>query len=111
MENEPRGLLRDTDFLGKLHRGNPFAGGNKQVHGIKPLVKGNVGPLKDGASPHGEVQLASVAAVEAILAGSNALSALACRAVHAIGPHAALKVGAGGRFIREDFKQLERAYR
>jgi len=37
-------------------------------------VEGNVGPLEDRPCPYREVQLASVTAVEALLAGRQALA-------------------------------------
>lgn len=66
---------------------------------------------KDCAGAHGEIKLASVAAVEAVLAGRDALATLALRALHAIRPQTALKIDAGGLLIRECLKQLKRADR
>ena len=66
---------------------------------------------EDRTSPHREVQLAGVAAIEATLAGRDALTALAGRALDPIRPQPVFDVLSSRLFIRESFKQLERAYR
>ena len=65
--------------------------------------------LKDSASPYREVQLARVAAVEAILAGRDSFLRLAFRADHAIRPEAGFKVPSGRLLIGEQLKEFEGA--
>jgi hypothetical protein len=56
-EHKPRGLLGNANLFGKLHRRDPLAGRHQQVHGIDPLVQGDVTSLEDGSSPHGKVEV------------------------------------------------------
>lgn len=64
-------------------------------------------PFKDCACPHCEVQLASVAAVKAILADCDSLFALAFGTGSAIRPETAFQILAGGRLVREHLKEFE----
>lgn len=68
-------------------------------------------PLENRARPHGEVQLAGVAAVVSALAGRDALAVLALRAFDAVRPQTAFEIGASARLIGEGLEQLERANR
>ena len=95
LEHEPCRLLSDANLFGQLERRDSLAGRNYQIHRINPLVKRNVRPLEDRSSADGEVQLAWVAAVIAVLARGDALFALALRALDAVGPQTALKVRSG----------------
>lgn len=67
--------------------------------------------LKDRLGTYCEVQFAGVAAVEAVLARRDPIFTLALRASDAIRPETAFQILAGGRFVREKFKQFERADR
>jgi hypothetical protein len=109
MENEPRALLRDTDFLRQLHRTDALASSNEQVHGIQPLVKRNMGTLKDGSRSDGEVDLAGIAAIEAALAGSDSFAGLASRTDSTIGPKPRFQIEPCGLRIGKHLEQLERA--
>src|SRR6202789_3991093 len=44
LKHEPRGLLRDAEFLGNLHGRNALARGRNQVHRVQPLIQGDVPP-------------------------------------------------------------------
>ncbi len=109
LQQEPCGLLRDADFLGKLHRGNALTRRDQQIHGIEPLVQGDMRAPEDGASADGEVLLAGVAAVKAIFPGRDALPALAGRANRPLWPQAPLKVLPGRLLIGESLEKLEGA--
>jgi hypothetical protein len=107
MQDEPSGLLRDPDFLGKLHRGYALARCHEQVHCVNPLVQRNVAALKYRPGAHGKVFLALVAAIEAASPFSDSLAKAANRAARAIGPQPAFKVGPGRLLIREHLEKLE----
>ena len=89
LEHEPCRLLSDADFFAELEGRDSLAGSYYEIHGIYPFVERNVRPLKDRASADGEVQLAWVTAVIAVLAGRDTLFAFALWAGDAIGPQAA----------------------
>ncbi len=109
MQGEPGGLLRDADLLGQLQAADALTGRHKQVHGIQPLVQRNVRTLKNRAGSDGEVLLALVAAVVAILAYRDALTDAADWADDAIRPEARFKVDAGRLLIGEHLEKLEGA--
>jgi hypothetical protein len=106
LQDKPSRLLGDANFLGKLNRGNALAGGNEEVHGINPLMEGNVRPLKDGVRADGKIFLAYVAAVKATFAGSYALCVSTMRALDSLGPEAAFKVLAARFLVREHLEKL-----
>lgn len=68
VENVPRGLLRDVEVTAELAGGYPLLVGGNEVHGNEPLAQGNLRVLEDSADGDGEVPLAVVAAVAAVLA-------------------------------------------
>ena len=72
-------------------------------------MKRNMGPLKDSPCPYREVQLASVAAVEAILAVCDSFLALTLGAANAVRPETAFQILTGRRFVGEQLKQFEGA--
>jgi hypothetical protein len=109
MQHEPCRLLLDADFLGDLHRRDTFASRHKQVHGIQPLVKGDVRPLEDGSGTNREVKLAFVAAMEASFAGGDAILTGASWAGNAFRPETALKVDSRRFLIGKHLKQFEGA--
>ena len=90
-EHEPRALLRDADFLGELHRRNPLARGDDEVHRVDPLMQRDVGALHNRASADSEIFLALVAAVVSAFAGRNPLAETTNRAARAVRPEAAFK--------------------
>jgi hypothetical protein len=94
-QHEPRGLLRDADFLRHLERRDALARRDEQVHGVDPLVERDVRALEDGPRANGEVQIAGVATVVAALAGRDALAGLALRADCPVRPKSALQVQTG----------------
>ena len=110
MQNEPGRLLGDANFLRQLHRRDALASRNEQVHGVEPFVKWNVRPLEDSSGSHGEVQLANIAAVIAVLTDGDALHALALRAGDAVWPEAAFEVHASRGFIGVHLEEFEGAY-
>jgi hypothetical protein len=109
MKNKPRGLLRNTDFLRQLQRTDALTGSYQQVHGIKPLVKRDMGTLKDRSGSDGEVDLTGIAAIEAALSGSDSLASLASRTDSAIGPKSRFQIDPCGFRIGKHLEQLERA--
>ena len=66
-------------------------------------------PLKDGCCPNGEVQLASIAAVEAALASRDAILTGASRAGNSIRPKAGFKVKPCCLLVGEHLEELEGA--
>lgn len=64
-QDKPRRLLGDADLFGELHRTDALARRDQQVHGVDPLVQGNLGAFKDRAGSDGEVKIARVAVIEA----------------------------------------------
>lgn len=66
-------------------------------------------PLKDGCCPHREIQLASIAAVEATLASCNAILTRARWAGDSIGPKAGLKVKPCCLLVGEHCEKLKGA--
>src|SRR5579864_100358 len=106
-EDEPRGLLRDADFLGELQAADALARRDEQVHGVEPLVQWNVAALHDRAGANSEVLRALVAAVVAVLARRDPVQTSADRATRTGGPQPRLKVDAGRLVVREHLEQLE----
>ena len=111
VHHEPRGLLRDSNFLRQLQRRNRLAGRDHEVHGVNPLVERNVGPLEDCSCPDSEVFVAGVAAVEAFLATSDALARITYRADGAVRPQPTLQIQPRCFGVWEHFEDLERADR
>ena len=62
VHHEPRTFLSNADFLGHLKRRDGLAGRHHEVHGIDPLVQGDMGSLENGSRPDGEVFAAFVEA-------------------------------------------------
>src|SRR6185437_14627973 len=71
VKNKPCGLLGDSNLFSQLHRRYSLASRDKQIHRVEPFVQRYVRPLEDSSSPHGEVQLAGVATVVAVLANGD----------------------------------------
>src|SRR5208282_4165027 len=110
MESEPCRPLRDTNLLRQLHRRDSLSSRDQQVHRVKPLVQGNVRPLENGSRSDREIEVTSVAAVEAALAGCDALQALARRANRTVLPEPRFEVEPCGLSIREHLEKLKRGY-
>lgn len=107
MQHEPRGLLGDANFLGKLHRRYALAGRDQQVHAVNPLVQGNVAALENRAGAHCKVFLALVAAIIAVLAYADAVAKAANRALDAIRPQAAFKIDPRHFLVGEHLEKLK----
>jgi hypothetical protein len=111
MEDEPSRFLSDANLFGQLHRRNALARGHQQVHGVEPLVEGNVRPFKNGPRSHRKIQLAGMAAVEAAFSGSDAIWGLAVRTNGAMRPKPGLQVMAGRLGTGDLLKELKGADR
>jgi len=107
MEHEPGGLLGDANFLGELHRADALAGRHQQIHGVEPLVQGDMAAFHDRARANREVLATEVTAVVTALPDSDPLARLTDRADDAIRPQARLQVDAGGFLIWKPLEQLE----
>jgi hypothetical protein len=68
-----------------------------------------MGPFKYGSRSDGEIQLAGIAAIEATLAGSDALIAQAHCALWSFWPQARFKVNTSSLLIGEHLEELEGA--
>src|ERR1035437_5945188 len=111
LKHKPCRLLSNSDLFSKLHRTDALTGRDHQVHGINPLVQGNMRPLKDGSCPHGVVNLAFVATVEAALAGCDPVLAAACRTDCTVRPKTRFKVDASGFRVWDQCEEFKSAYR
>lgn len=112
VKHEPCGFLGDTNFFGYLHGRYAFAGRHKQVHRVNPLVQRDVRPLENRACTDGEIQLALVAAVEALaLAGGDVILTAARWADGAFRPQTAFEVHPRRGFVGEHLKELKGADR
>ena len=107
MQHKPCAFLLDADFLGDLHRRDALAGGDKQVHGIEPLMQGDMRPLEDRTSTDREIKLALIAAMKASLAGRDTVLTGTSWAGYSLRPETTLKVNAGRLLIREHLEQFE----
>ena len=109
VKHEPCAFLLYADLFGDLHGRDSLASGDKQVHGIQPLVQRDVTALEDRASTDREVKLALIAAVEASLAWSDAVLTGTGWASDALRPETALKVGSRRLFVGKHLEQFEGA--
>jgi hypothetical protein len=107
MQDEPSRLLRDPDFLGKLHRRNALPRRYKQVHRIDPLMQGDVAALENRPGAHRKVLSALVAPIEAPNPRRNPIAHTADGATRAIRPKPPFEVGPGGLLVREHLEKLE----
>lgn len=108
-EHEPSRLLRDADFLGKLHTTDALTGRDQEVHGVNPFVKRNMAPLENRPRADREVELTGVATVESARAPGDAIPGLALRALRTIRPETGFQVLTGAVFVREKLEQFEGA--
>jgi len=114
-EYEPCGLLSDADLFSQLHRRDSLACRHEQIHGVEPLVQGDLGALHYSPGAHGEVKGAGQASIVSVLPrgaccqGAHALTAEAHGAYRAGWPHPAFKVEPRGFFVGEKREELERA--
>jgi len=106
-EDEPRGLLRDANFLRQLHRRDALARGHNEIHRVNPLVQRNVRPLENSAGANREILFALVAAVEAAFALRDPLAETTDRAARTIRPEPAFKPDARRFRIRNHLKKLK----
>ena len=108
-QNEPRGFLGDADLFGQLKRRDALAGRNEQIHGIDPLVQRDMRTLKNRARTNGEIELAGVAAMEAVFARGEPIPRVASRTDRAVGPEPIFQIRARGFFVRDKLEKLKRA--
>jgi hypothetical protein len=111
MQQEPRGLLGDTDFLRQLQAGHALASGDEQIHGVEPLVERDVRPLHHGASADREILIALVAPVVATLPSGDAFAQPTDGAANAVRPESRFEVEPSGLRIRKPLVKVERADR
>lgn len=112
VKHEPSGLLSDSDFFGKLKGRNTLASRDEQVHGVQPLVKWDMGPLKDRSSPDGKILIAIIASIVTLLAWRDALAiGRANGALDSIRPQARFKISSRRLFVGEHLEQLKGADR
>lgn len=91
--------LPSAQFSAELGAADALAGVVEYVHGVDPLAKWNVGVLKDGASPHGELLLAAGAVVGVLVLDGAGDVVFAARALDAVGPAFSFKVIDRGLFV------------
>lgn len=107
LQQEPRRLLRDADFLGELHGRDALARRDQQVHRVNPLVQRHMRALENRAGANRKVFLAGVAAVVATSARRDPLAKAAHWATNAVRPEATFKVDPGRILVREHLEELE----
>lgn len=110
LKHKPRRFLRNAYLFAQLERRDAFSGGNEQIHRVNPFVKRNVRPLKDRASPHGEVQRASVATIEAVFADGDTFAGLASGTNNAVRPESGFEILPSRLLVGNEFKQLKGRY-
>ncbi len=108
-ENEPRRLLRDSDFLRQLHTTDALPGRDQQVHAVNPLVQRHLRPLENGTRPNREVKVTGVAVVEADALYPADSVALAVGADRAFRPQPIFKVQPCRFVVREQLEEFEGA--
>ena len=104
-------LLSDAQLFRQLHTADALTSRLKQVHGVQPLVQGNVGAFKDSASPDREL-LAALFVVALVVVGilhASRFLALAVRAHNAIFPAFGLYRVNGRLLVRKPIEELESA--
>lgn len=109
LQEEPSGLLGDSDFLRKLQGRDALAGSDKEIHGVNPFVQRNVGTLEDSAGSDREIFMAWVAAIEATFASRNALPKATRWAHGTVRPAAGFKIASRRFLVREHFEEFESA--
>ena len=105
LQHEPGRFLRDANLLGQLQGANPFARGNNEVNGIKPLIQGDMRTFEDRSSANRE----GLAALSTTVVPANPVPALlihlamraAVRAFDSICPTSGLNVLASRFFVWE----------
>lgn len=110
LEHKPRRFLRNAYLFAQLKRRDAFTSRNKQIHRIYPLVKRHMRPLKDRARSHGEIQRASVTAIEAVLSDSDTFAELASWTDNAIRPESGFEINPSSFLVGNEFKQLKGRY-
>ena len=105
----PGGSLSDAQLFSELDTADSFAGDVDEIHGVKPLAKGNARVLEDGVCTDGKAFAAGVAMV-AVFGGQFAsIVGVAARADNAIGPALSFEEVDGGLFVRDELKEVEGA--
>jgi hypothetical protein len=101
LEHEPCGFLGNAYLFSQLERRNSLSSSDKQIHRVNPFVKRNMRPLKDRASPHREIELASVTAVETTFANCDAFTVFTSRTGYAIRPETGFQIQPSGFCVRD----------
>ena len=109
MEQKPSSFLSDTDLLGELERADTLAGGDEQIHGIQPLMQRDMRALEDRTSSDGKILSASITAIKAVLARSDALAVCADRTAWTIWPTAVLQISPCRRLVGKHSEKLKGA--
>ena len=107
MQNKPRRLLRDADFLRELHGRNALARRHKEIHRVNPLMERHMAALENRPGPNRKILFAGVAAIIAALARGDAFARTTDRAARAVRPKPALKIDPSGLLIWEHREQFE----
>ncbi len=95
--------------LGQLQRRNALPGRGQKVHSKEPLIKGNMGTLKNRPNPNCKILLAGRATKIPVLACLDAVGIAAIRANRLSMPTAILYVRPCGCLIGKPFQELVRA--
>src|SRR5208282_4732983 len=108
LEHKPCRLLGNANLFPELQARDALACGYEQVHGVEPLVQGNMTPLEDRACTDREIEGTGVAAIEANLRlFPNALTALALRAERSVRPEPRFQIETRRLRRREHLEKLE----
>src|SRR5208282_5430781 len=108
LQHEPSGLLGNANLFPELQTGDAFACGYEQIHGVEPLVQGNMGPLEDRACTDREIEGTGIAAIEANLRlFPDALTALTLRAERSVRPEPRFQIETRRLRRREHLEKLE----
>src|SRR5271157_856342 len=86
LEYKPCRLLSNPDLFSKLHGTDTLPRRDQQVHSVNPFVERHMRTPENGSGADRKIKLTSIAAIEAILAGSEAVTRLTGRTNRSIFP-------------------------